>query len=364
MSAVQRAIEAARFAVVGRAGEAVTPDRGGGFFQPPNLDPLSGSGTLTPRADRRRVAAPPVATVRPSEPPAPRRWRPVPVPVPAGPPRPPCGPGELLGGLVLSEGAEAVLQALYEVGAGVLAGRPYRRCPDTLVFHGVKELLAAVLGMGRTTLWRHLAELKTLGVLDERPHKGTSRGVTRNTGTVFKLALRPGLRVRLLHEELHHAHRDLDADRAAGRTAWALKQSGKDLKGRNGIKEMVGWALSELHFEPLVVSDRSTTAEAAVHALPDLVAAHPKDRPALVAAAADALCLGLRDGHSRGFYIWMLDKAVKAEFQGVPMLTRLQHILRRVLIAARPDEWGDGLRRPGALLVAELGDDLDMLRAA
>ncbi|WP_170131188.1 hypothetical protein [Deinococcus yavapaiensis] len=270
----------------------------------------------------------------------------------------------ILAGMKVPPKVREVFEALLEIALRVVEGRAYRVRPDTVCFHGVQELLAAHLRIGRTTLWRYLGKLKTLGVIDKCQHKGTSRGVTRNTGTLFKVATRSNLRVKLLAEELRYAYRDLDADREVGRTAFAfLKQSEKHSVSRVKIQDLAGWALGKNIVQPAVlVPDRSMSASEVVDALPQLLYTPPAKRVQLIGSMASVLSVALRDQHSRGFYILVLEKAVKAEFQGLRMLSRVQCVLRLLVVAARQDEWRD-LKRPGAMVVRKLGADLDILRA-
>ncbi|WP_027480746.1 HTH domain-containing protein [Deinococcus pimensis] len=279
-------------------------------------------------------------------------------------PPPPIPVEELLVVHTLEEGVRATFRALHEIALSMVVRRGYAVTPSTVVFHGSKELLAAVLGVSRTTLWRYLMQLKEVGLIDQRPHKGTSEGRTRNTGSVFKVALKSGARTTLLYEELHYPYRDLDADCAAGRTAYALlKQSKEDPETVIDMQVLKNWALGMIPVQNPVVLDCFMNALEVVEALPRLVSVGPRDRVALIGEMASTLCVGLRDVHSRDFYAWMLTRAVRVESQGIRMLSKLQCVLRRLVIAARPDEWRD-LRRPGAMVVRELAAELEVLRAS
>jgi len=96
------------------------------------------------------------------------------------------------------------------------------------LFHLPLDLVAAHLEVHRVTAWRWYRELEEAGLLRAWTHRGSLGGLTRATGTLWAVRLRPG-RVRLYPEELRHPWRDLERDRAEGRTAYrALYPEGKE----------------------------------------------------------------------------------------------------------------------------------------
>ena len=75
-----------------------------------------------------------------------------------------------------------------------------------------------------------------------------------------------------------------------------------------------------------------------------------RDRREEVLLTSAALARTLRDEGSLKHDCRLLHRAVQAEFEGVPALSRLQFALQRVLVGMRESN----LRRPGAVLVREL----------
>ena len=170
------------------------------------------------------------ATTRPTEPPAPLVRLTVPVPPPVQLQRPSCAPLELVTiGNALKAGPRRLLELLHSVAVATVAARAYPVVPSQVTFHQPQELLARALGCHLVTVWRWTAALEAVGLLDARAHFTTSNGTTRTDGTLYAVSLKAGHRAHLPHDDLKHEWRDLDGDRAAGRTAWKVLQ-GSDTK--------------------------------------------------------------------------------------------------------------------------------------
>lgn len=221
---------------------------------------------------------------------------------------------------------------------------------SVVTFHLPQELLAAHLGVHPVTLWRHLGILDKAGLVVVRPHFTNSKGTTRVDGSVWAVAMKDGVKATLTHADLVHQYRDLDADREAGRTAWALvKTSGKNLQTEEGFLELRNWAVGNSLRSP-VVSDGCTEGMDVVWNLENLALVPAAGRGDAVTAAATALSSLLNDTHSRRFYAALLWRALQATHGGLSPLRTLSHVLTRVKV----DIEEGFARRPGALLVSRL----------
>lgn len=221
---------------------------------------------------------------------------------------------------------------------------------SVVTFHLPQELVAAHLGVHPVTLWRHLSILNKAGLVVVRPHFTDSKGTTRVDGSVWAVAMKQGVKATLTHADLVHQYRDLDADREAGRTAWALvKLSGKNLQTEEGFLELQNWAVGDSLRSP-VVPDGCTEGLDVVWNLENLALIPPAGRGDAVTVAATALSSLLNDTHSRRFYAALLWRALQATHGGLSPLRTLAHVLTRVKV----DIEEGFARRPGALLVSRL----------
>jgi hypothetical protein len=182
------------------------------------------------------------------------------------------------------------------------------------------EVLADVCGIHRVTAWRHLPALRELGLVDYIAHKGTLRGETRNTGTLFEIRLNPthGTKAKLSYHEKKHKWRDLDKDVKRKRTAHRqikdrkekrLQQSENPTSTELDISRLLAWTLPpELAKTPLAF-DCCKGRQAALETLLDLTAAPKPERNQIVELAALALAQALSDQSSVSWYqklLWQL----------------------------------------------------------
>ena len=297
--------------------------------------------------------APALVAVRPSEPPAPTIRTPRPAPARL---RSPCAPLDTL--TVLDElrpGPRRLLELLHQVAVSTVAARAYPVTPSQVTVHQPQELQAAALGCSLRSVYNWTTDLKVAGLIDSRPHFSTSRGVTRIDGTLYAVALKAGHVAHLPHDDLKHSWRDLDSDRAAGRTAWKiLAGSDPDRPPEDWKAILQAWSVTpgsiNLPLSPDPANSPATIQDAA-HMLPLIATAHPDKRPALVGLIASTLARALDDQHSRRFYCRAIWNAWTAEVEGRAGLQVLAAQLARLDADRR--EWA-GLRRPGALLAARL----------
>lgn len=146
----------------------------------------------------------------------------------------------------LSNTAIKLFEALVATAVDTAKGRGYSPHTTHVTFHLPLEVLADVCSIHRVTAWRHLPALRELGLIDYRTHKGTLRGETRNTGTLFQVRLNPaaGSKARLSYDDMKHKWRDLDRDVKRKRTAY------RALKDR--VQLSVKASTSEVDIEPLL----------------------------------------------------------------------------------------------------------------
>ena len=303
-----------------------------------------------------------------------------------------------------SEGAGALARVLDELARHVLRVRPYKQRGDAyrqVVLHLSAEMLAAALERNDATVWRWTQTLEASGYLHARPHYTTSTNqagerVTRVDGTLYAVRLQPGHRARLDYQDLTRQYRDLDADRAAGRTAHRAiatierleqderQQMGAAELGRNlnyldvlpddknkmqgstdtllttsrYIHALKQWAVTPgqidipLKTDPCIIGAEGLKGvQDVVYLLSTVFEAHPIKRGVLVDLLSATLARALDDEHSQAFYAKAIWQAYRASAEGRAGLQVLAAQLARLDVDCR--EWA-GLRRPAALLAARL----------
>jgi DNA-binding IclR family transcriptional regulator len=213
----------------------------------------------------------------------------------------------------LSRTAQRLYTAL--VGAAVETGRGRGYSPHTthVTMHLPLEVLASVCGIHRVTAWRHLPALRELGVLDYRPHKGTLRGETRNSGMLWQVRLNPsaGTRARLSYDDLKHRWRDLDRDVKRKRTAYrTLKDHAATViqtsTNELDISRLLEWTLPPKSNQTPLNSD---CCKPSLEAILDVRYAARDDRNQMVRLAAEALATALADQSGVNWYqklLWQL----------------------------------------------------------
>lgn len=216
---------------------------------------------------------------------------------------------------------------------------PHARKLSQVVFAVPLELIATHLGVDRTTVWRALKRIEATGLAKTRDWYTTSTAGggegARVAAKLFAVRLRPG-RARLYHEDFRHRWRDLDADRAQRRTAWAWKQHHE----RPGYAVLRAWALGR----PVAPDESPPNAQLYdILSLPDML---PHLAAPVITALADYLAARLRDPHSRGFYAKLLWRVVHLELRAEVLIAQIERVE-----ADRREGWA---KNPGALLAARL----------
>ncbi len=236
-----------------------------------------------------------------------------------------------------------------------LASRAYPVTPSQLTLHLPQELIAKGLGSSLKSVYNWTGDLIAAGLLSARAHYTSSRGATRIDGTLYAVSLKAGHRAHLAHDDLSFEWRDLDADRAAGNTAWKMLTGSVPKDRGMWLRALQNWAaVPGLVSDPPLVPDpvnRPGTLRDAAHALPLIAQAHPTKRPALVGLLASTISHALHDQHSRRYWCRTIWNAWTDEIEGRGGLQVLGAQLARFEADRR--EW-PGLRKPAALLVSRL----------
>ncbi len=262
----------------------------------------------------------------------------------------------------LSSTAKLLYKALVSAAVETARGRGYSPSVTHVSLHMPLEVLADVCGMHRVTAWRHLPALRELGLIDFTAHKGTLRGETRNTGTLFEVRLNPthGTKAKLSYHEKKYKWRDLDRDVKRKRTAHrqlkdrkerTLQQSENPASTELEISRLLEWTLPPKLTKTPLATDCCTSRRAALESLLDLTAAPKNERNQMVEMAAQALAQALADHNSVSWYqklLWQLLR--RFDTTGDDYTYQVYLMAQR----ARTDSLEGFARRPGALFVSRL----------
>jgi hypothetical protein len=258
--------------------------------------------------------------------------------------------------------AKILYKALVLTAIETARGRGYGYGVSHVSLHMPLEVLADVCGIHRVTAWRHLPALRELGLIDYIAHKGTLRGETRNTGTLFEVRLNPsaGTKAKLSYHEKKHKWRDLDRDVKRKRTAHRqvkeakekrLQQSEKPITTELDISRLLAWTLPPKLIKTPLASDSCKNRQAALETLLDVSQAPKPERNRLVELAALALAQALSDQSSVSWYqklLWQLLRRFDAT--GDDYTYQVYLMAQR----ARTDSFEGFAKKPGALFCSRL----------
>ncbi len=231
--------------------------------------------------------------------------------------------------------------------------------PSRVTYHCPAEIIAAALGISRMSLWRAVQQLKDLGLVDNRAHKGTCRGQTRNTGSVWQVRLTPnhGSRCKLSYEELKHSWRpNFDREIRRGRGSYqavrAAKLHTKEKTQELDLDLLLRFAVDKtFQPNPVDTSVCNTPKNAVLETLLDVTAAKPgKATVQMVDMAALALATALADHGSVNFYRLLVWRCLRAAQQGLDVFPRVY----QMAVRARVDVQENFSRRGGAVFVSRL----------
>jgi DNA-binding transcriptional ArsR family regulator len=243
---------------------------------------------------------------------------------------------------------------LHETALHALSASGHTIAPNQFVIHQPVEVMAVALAVSRVTLYKHLKTLRQLGLIDSRGHTGSWFGLSRKTGTLFAVSLKPGHRARVRFDDLRYKHRDLEADTQSGtRTAWRFLQGLQSLPKRkerahNALKH---WAVNPGHTDNVVNHDRKPGLADTVYTLETLLTTHSSKRAEMVDRYAHALSHGFIDSTNLNFWRKLLWDTLKRDGEGLDTLYQLQCALTRLRADVAEVEC---LRSGGALLVSRL----------
>jgi hypothetical protein len=262
----------------------------------------------------------------------------------------------------LSSTAKMLYKALVLTAIETARGRGYSPSITHVSLHMPLEVLADVCEIHRVTAWRHLPALRELGLVDYIAHKGTLRGETRNTGTLFEVRLNPthGTKAKLSYHEKKHKWRDLDRDVKRKRTAHRqikdhkekrLQQSENPTSTELDISRLLEWTLPPATTQNPVTFDCCKGRQAALETLLDLTPAPKPERNKIVSLASQALAQALGDQSSVNWYqklLWQLLRRFDAT--GDDYSYQVYLMAQR----ARTDSLEGFARKPGALFTSRV----------
>lgn len=255
----------------------------------------------------------------------------------------------------LSDTAKRLYTALVATAVETARGRGYSPSVTHVSLHIPLIILADVCGMHRVTAWRHLPALRELGLIDFVSHKGTLRGETRNTGTLFEIRLNPsaGTKARLSYHEKKHKWRDLDKDVRRKRTAFRMLKARDATISKTPTKELDISRLLEWTLPPHITNPRLATdsCKVSLEAILDVRHAKKEERNQMVELAAQAMAQSLNDAKSTSWYqklLWQLLRRADATGDDYSYQVYL------MAVRARTDHLEGFARHPGALFVSRL----------
>jgi hypothetical protein len=212
----------------------------------------------------------------------------------------------------LSKTAKTLYQVLVAASVETAKSKGYSPNITHMTLHCPLEQVARAIGVSRVTVWRYLPELKTLGLVDWRTHKGTCRGVTRNTGTVWQVRLTPtcGRASRLSYQDMKHKWRpNFDVEVRTGRTSYrALKHTKTANINTFSLDKILVWTLNQRSTSPVKTVCKGSRKPELENVF-DVMHAPKNERNAAVRLGAEALASALNDKQSINWYsklLWSL----------------------------------------------------------
>jgi hypothetical protein len=254
----------------------------------------------------------------------------------------------------LTEGERRTYRLLLALGILALLRRgkvPPKALAQVTAF-APNEALARAVGVSSATLYRILAGLEEKGLIARRAWwtPATVHGKTGvyAAGTVYAVRMpQRERRPRVGLEDLRHRWRDLDADIAAGRTAWALLRESINTPPKEeceALRFVLGFSLSPGTLETALNIDTLT----------GLLNLRGPNKGARVWEAALGLAREFRDERNTRFYARLLWGGLRLAWYGLrgDALEVLAWAVTRVREAIAAG--GAKVRRPGALLASLL----------
>ncbi|RTR21386.1 hypothetical protein [Deinococcus radiophilus] len=284
-----------------------------------------------------------------------------------------------------TEGATALARLLDHLARHTARARGYSPNVSQVVIHCPAELLAGYLGANRATVWRWTQKLEQLGYVDARSHHSsmtlaTGESMTVATGTLYAVRMQPNTRAHLHggpegdFAEDSRTIRDMDADRAARKTSYAVLSDIGIIQPRNSefikmqqskeftedsvtLHTLYTFVTPNLDLDNPRYNDCCIFSESSQTGITDAAAElatmqetgptqSAEHMAATVHRTAELLAQGLEDTHSVAYWakqIWMAYRAGRCPAFAAT-LTRLTVQLREL----------DNIRSRAAWVVAEL----------
>lgn len=277
------------------------------------------------------------------------------------PPRPSCGPEDVIGDRCLSGGARRLYGHLFRLACDVARTRGYQVMPNAVVFHVPALMVAALVGYTDRHTRRLVHELEAAQLLDAGAHASKVGERHLWSGVLWSVKVTPGDPApRLRPDEFRHQFRHFEDDLKAGRTAQKVMS---ELLANHATQEEIYRAVYRAAVDPttgyspvelsadIAGEERLEGVRDVAFALLGLLALHPAHRVRAITRMADTLARTLKDLHSRRFYAGAIWGAVSDAVSGGGGLQALSAALLRLSVDVA--EWPD-LRSPGALLAHRL----------
>lgn len=256
--------------------------------------------------------------------------------------------------VLLPSTAVKVYRLLFDTALHALSASGHTIAPNQMVIHQPVEVMASALDLSKVTVYKYLALLRQHGLVYSKGHTGNWFGLSRKTGTLFAVSLKPGHTARLRFDDLRFKHRDLQADTQSGsRTAWRFlknEQSRPNRKER-AVNALKAWAVKPGNTENIVKNDCSRGLADTVYTLETLLTTHKSRRAELIDRYAHALARGFLDSTNINFWRKLLWDTLKRDMEGLDTMYQLQCALTRLRADVAEV---DCLRSGGALLVHRL----------
>lgn len=256
----------------------------------------------------------------------------------------------------LSRTAKSLYATLCDVAEIVKVKRGYHPNASQVTFFCPLEVICAAIGVkSRQTIYNHLPELATSGLVAQRGHYCTHNGATRSDGSLWavKLDLEVAGKAHIDFDWLKASHRNLGADIERGNTAFAVfknfGQSNQRDKKQVDTDLILSYALNT--YQPSFAIDCPKNNGAQLESLLDVPYAPLEGRGDAVDMAASAACAALGAGSTNiMFFRWLVWALLRLEKQNKDYFYQVYLMIQRVGI----DKREGAANNPAGLLVHRL----------
>ncbi len=257
----------------------------------------------------------------------------------------------------LSRSGIRLYRTLLETVLTVMEARGYSPATTEAVIFSPAEVVALDAGISPATLYRVLPELRAAGLVDARGHYTTHRGRTKQDGTLWAVRITPrrGCSARVGYADLKGTYRDLGADIASGKTAYALVRESKEAPRRDAAsaRRTLRWALPKPTQTPLR-SDSLISGGRDLERVLDVRYAPKEARAEAVDGAARAMAAALRDSGGLNYFRLVLWNALRLTDRGDGGADSIWFWLFEQVGRAQADAAEGFARSPGALFTSRL----------